>query len=165
MIRTMFQMVLVVAVATSFAAAANIAHASSPGTKVEVVPSTTPEAFVTQADEVRQSMEPGERYGDISSTDRKKVEADMAEIVTLLERAGSVKKLRNNEWVLLVNAQEHANALLTKNDGDRLICRYEKRAGSHFRVKTCETARDFASKKRETRRALHDMYLQHPDRQ
>ncbi len=121
MFRTMSHMILIVAVAATFAVTANDAHASRAQVEVEVVPATTPDAFAAQADEVRQSMEPDERYGDISAADRKAVEADITKIAGLLEQVGSAEKLNSNEWVLLVNTQEHANALLTKNDGDRVM--------------------------------------------
>ena len=160
MIREMFHIILIIALAVTFNLGPNAVHASSPEAKVEVVPATTPEAFAKQAEEVNQGMAPGERYGAISPADRKKVAADITKIAGLLEQVGSAEKLHNNEWVLLVNAQEHANALLTKNDGDRLICRYEKRTGSHFRVKTCQTAREIADTRRNSSQWLLE-FTQH----
>jgi hypothetical protein len=63
--------------------------------------------------------------------------------------------LPGHQWTEVANAQEEANALLTDNDGDRLICRYEKRTGSHFRVKRCSTVDELARRRHEDQEYFH----------
>lgn len=139
-----FQIAVLAACACVFGLAAGTAEAKRPEAKLEVVPASTPQTFAVQAEHVRASMRGNGRYSDISSADRNQVEADIAKIERLLKTRGSVANLNKREQVEVTNAQEEANALLTENDGDRLVCRYEKRTGSHFREKFCNTVSELA---------------------
>lgn len=152
----------IILMAASVGLAMNNAHALPPEIKVKVAPATTPDAFAAQAKEVRESMDPGGRYDDISHGDRQRVEADMAQITKLLQKRGSADQLNEKEQTDLINAQEQANALLTENDGDRLICRYERKVGTHFREKTCQTASELAHNRENTIKTFHDQTLIRP---
>ncbi len=85
-------------------------------------------------------MRPNGQYGNIGVSDRNAVEADLNRIAELLARKGSASALSDGEQVDLANAQERINAVLTRNDGDRLVCTYERRSGSNFKYKNCMTA-------------------------
>ncbi|MFC4820828.1 hypothetical protein [Dokdonella ginsengisoli] len=100
----------------------------------------TPAQFAEQATKVRDGMRPNGQYGNIGVSDRNAVEADLNRIAELLARKGSASALSDGEQVDLANAQERINAVLTRNDGDRLVCTYERRSGSNFKYKNCMTA-------------------------
>lgn len=57
----------------------------------------------------------------------------------LYDQFGSVDKMDQNAKVRLFADQSTVNAILTKKDGDRLICETNTPEGSHFPVKTCKT--------------------------
>ncbi|MBO9664624.1 hypothetical protein [Dokdonella sp.] len=118
------------------------------------VKADTPAAFEEQAAQVREDMQESGQYGDISAADRKAVEADLEKIGALLKSKGSANALNDGEQVELANAQERVNAILTRNDGDRLVCTYERRSGSNFKYKTCMTA----SQRESVRRKSQDGY-------
>ncbi len=110
----------------------------------------TPAAFEEQVEKVHEEMKGEGRYGDISAKDRTAVEADLNRIRDLLGRKGSAGALNDTDQVDLVNAQERVNAILTRNDGDRLVCTYERRSGSNFKYKNCVTVRDRDTARRKS---------------
>jgi hypothetical protein len=57
----------------------------------------------------------------------------------LYDQFGSVDKMNQSAKVRLLADQDSVNAILTKKDGDRLICRNQVPVGSHLPVKTCKT--------------------------
>lgn len=116
----------------------------------------TPDEFAAQAATVRKEMGEDGRYREVSSSDRSMVEAELNKIEGLLQSKGSTDKLNDSEQVELVNSQEHINALLTKNDGNRLICTQEKRTGSNFKVKSCMTAFEREERRRKSQQGLQD---------
>lgn len=99
----------------------------------------TPQAFEAQAAEVRKEMGTDGRYGAISVDDRTAVDTDLDRIDALVRKRGSASKLNDAEQVELMNAQERINAVLTNNDGNRLICTMEPRTGTKFKTKVCLT--------------------------
>ena len=116
----------------------------------------TPEAFAVQAAMVRKDMGPDGRYREVSADERRVVEAELEKIEGLLQRKGSATRLNDSEQVELVNAQEHINAVLTKKDGDRLICTMEPRTGTKFKMKTCMTASQREERRRKSVRGYED---------
>ncbi|MCK9539801.1 hypothetical protein [Dokdonella sp.] len=121
----------------------------------------TPAEFEVQAAEVRKEMSTDGRYGAISVDDRNAVEADLKRIDDLLESKGSVKALNDQEQVDLMNAQERINAVLTKNDGNRLICTMEQRTGTNFKKKVCQTARQRDQIREDSQKAHLDSFRLH----
>lgn len=111
-------------------------------------------AFEEQAAKIRQGMEGEGQYSGIGQADRRAVEADLDKIREILNRKGTAGSLSDRDQVDLANAQERVNATLTRNDGDRLICTYEKRSGSNFKYKSCMTA----SQRDAERRRSQDSY-------
>jgi hypothetical protein len=126
-----------------------------PDPRLELVPADTSETFARQAEHVREALREGGRYEHLDRGDRRRVEADIALIEKLIQsRGGSVEGLTNREWVIVVNAQEDANARLTGADDEQLVCRYEVKTGSHFRRKFCDTATNI-----KRQREVHEEYF------
>jgi len=113
-----------------------LAHAVGPQWKVVT---DTPQAFAKQAAEVRKEIGPKGEYGGMSGNERLAVDADLDKIAALLRKHGSASKLNDSEQVDLMNAQERINAVLTRNEGNRLICTMESRLGTNFKHKVCRT--------------------------
>jgi len=119
----------------------------------------TPVEFEAQAAEVRKEMGTDGKYGAISVADRTAVEGDLDKIKALLESRGSAGKLEDREQVDLVNAQERINAVLTRNDGNRLVCVLETRSGTHFKEKVCQTAREREAIRRKSQQGFQDTLM------
>ena len=119
----------------------------------------TPEAFAVQAATVRRDMGPDGRYREVTVAERAVVEAELKKIEDLLQHRGSAEKLDDKDQVELVNAQENINAVLTKNDGDRLICTLDQRTGTNFKVKTCMTAFQRSERTRKAQQAFQDVLM------
>ena len=115
--------------------------------------------FEAQAAEVRKEMGTDGQYGAISVNDRKAVEADLDRIEAILGSKDSVSKLNDQKQVDIVNAQERINAVLTRNDGNRLICTMEARTGTRFKEKVCVTARQREAIRRDSQKAFQDTLL------
>ena len=111
-------------------------HAAGAPWKVVV---DTPQAFEVQAASVRKEMGPHGQYSGISASDRAIVEANLDKIDALLRKRGSAAKLDDRDQVALMNAQERVNAVLTHNEGNRLICTLEPRTGTKFKHNLCGT--------------------------
>jgi hypothetical protein len=47
----------------------------------------------------------------------------------------------------MFNAQQEVNAILSKRDGERLICKSERPVGSNIPIKTCRTASEMAQRR------------------
>lgn len=98
------------------------------------------DAFDQQVSSVHAEMSNGGQYSEIGREDRAALDVEFGRMRSLLERKFSTGRLEDRDQVELANAQEHANAILTRNDGDRLICTWERRSGSNFKYKSCMTA-------------------------
>jgi len=115
--------------------------------------------FEAQAAQVREEMGTDGRYGAISVDDRKAVESDLDLIGAILVK-DSPAKLSDQQQIDIANAQERINAVLTGNDGNRLICTMERRTGTHFKEKVCIAARERDTIRRNSTDAFRDVMLQ-----
>ena len=120
----------------------------------------TPQAFAAQADKIHKEMGTDGKYGAISVADRSAVDADLDKIDALLRARGSATKLNDSEQVDLMNAQERINAVLTRNDGNRLICTMEQRTGTKFKMKVCKTQAERDEIRRRSQQAHQDVLMQ-----
>lgn len=110
-------------------------------------PATTAAEFSDQAQAVRAAMEDGGRFSEISSSNKKRVNELLIEIANFMV-SGGFTELSVAHQTQMINAQEEANAILTKNDGDRLICTHERPTGTRFKQKVCRTADEIAERRR-----------------
>lgn len=133
-----------------------LGHAVGPDWKVVT---DSPQAFAKQAAEVRKEMGPRGEYGGISGNERSAVDADLDTIEALLKKRGSASKLNDSEQVDLMNAQERINAVLTKNEGNRLICTMEPRLGTNFKQKVCRTQAEIDNTRRNSQQGFQDSLM------
>ncbi|MEP7041765.1 MAG: hypothetical protein ABI843_01810 [Dokdonella sp.] len=109
----------------------------------------TKAAFDTVAGWVRAQMEAGGRYSEVSSGERSKVDAKLGEMGKMFEQHGDVAQMGDADKTRMFNTQQEINAILSKRDGDRLICKTERPVGSNIPVKTCQTASKIEGRRRD----------------
>ena len=146
---------LVIAIVFAFSAVFTSTHAANYEAR-KVVTAQTKTEFAEQAATVRKGMESGGRYEFVEPGERAKVEKRLHEIEVLFESYIEGKRLHDEQLVALLNAQEEINAILTKRDGDRLICTNEKPTGSLRPINNCKRYADIERAHRATRKLMWD---------
>jgi hypothetical protein len=121
-------------------AALSLVLAATACASIETV--TTAEQFRRNADDVREQMRDGGRYEGMSRDEREQVERELGRMQALFDEYGSTETMVPDKKMDLFNAQERANAILTQNDGDRLVCRMERRTGSKMSERVCRKVSD-----------------------
>lgn len=104
-----------------------------------VVKADSKENFEAVVAAIHQQMQPGGRWQYIDAHERATVDGSFADMGKLYDQFGSVDKMDQNAKVRLLADQSTVNAILTRKDGDRLICQTVMPVGSHLPVKTCKT--------------------------
>ncbi|MCQ4166486.1 hypothetical protein [Tahibacter harae] len=104
--------------------------------------------FDDQAAAIRQQMEPGGHYEFVSAAERSEVEQNLEAMSGLLARHADAGALPDRDKAALLKAQENVNAILTRNDGRRLVCERSRPTGSHLGKDNCVT---FAERERQRR--------------
>ncbi|WP_064538761.1 hypothetical protein [Xanthomonas graminis] len=103
-------------------------------------PVNVKKTFAQQLSTIRQQLDDGETYSELSAEDRSKVEAALSRMATALNSHPHVDTLRKQDKVMLFNDQETVNTLLSKASSDsRLICRREAVIGSLRTTTQCKT--------------------------
>lgn len=115
-----------------------------------VVKADSKENFEAIVAAIHQQMQPGRRWQYMDANERATIDGSFADMAKLYDQFGSVDKMDQAAKIRLLADQSTVNSILTKKDGDRLICRSEVPVGSHLPVKTCRT---FAQMQMEQRNA------------
>jgi hypothetical protein len=115
---------------------------------------TQPADFPELIAMIRMEVKPGGRWETVPDRDRPLLEQKLSEMEDILEGHESVADLADDAQLRLINAQGHANAILTQNDGHRLICERIKPVGSHRPVKQCMTVAQRRQANEDSRRYL-----------
>lgn len=138
----------------AFVAAPSISMAARAPSSTQAVTAETLEDFQHQAARVRAEMAAGKRYADLSKRDLRTVERTLDEIHVLLERSESVAAMNEEQKTNLINLQERANAILTANAQEELICEWVKKTGSNRRQRVCITAHERDRMREEANRGF-----------
>ena len=120
------------------------------------VNANTKESFTAVSAWVRKEMGTGGRYAYVTDSERSKVDANLSEMGGLFDKYGSVAQMNDADKTKLFNDQEELNAILSKRDGDRIICKNEVPIGSHIPVKTCRTYSQIEADHHNTRQFMDD---------
>ena len=104
-----------------------------------VVKADSKENFEAIVAAIHQQMQPGGRWQYIDNSERATIDGSFADMGRLYDQFGSVDKMNQAAKVRLLADQSTVNAILTRKDGDRLICETVLPVGSHLPVKTCKT--------------------------
>jgi hypothetical protein len=98
-----------------------------------------PAMFPQLAEVLQREMQTGGRFEFVTANERGEVEAALESMRGLLAGKSTIEQLNDDEKVALINAQERANAILTRRDGERLVCERRRVVGSNLRQNMCET--------------------------
>lgn len=115
---------------------------------------TNKEKFDDQAAAIRIQMQPGGYWEFVDKTARRTIDRRLDEIASLLKDVDSADGLRNEQKEALMMAQEEVNAILTKSDGRRLVCRVAAPTGSHLKKQECQTLGQIERNRQEAQRFL-----------
>ena len=126
-----------------------------------VVKADSKENFETIVAAIHQQMQPGGRWQFIDNNERATVDNSFADMSKLYDQFGSVDKMDQAAKIRLLADQSTVNAILTKKDGDRLICQSEMPVGSHLPVKTCKTYAQIQAEQRGAQQALQNYDKNH----
>ena len=104
-----------------------------------VVKADTKDNFEAIVAAIHQQMQPGGRWQYINQSESSTLDNTFADMGKLYDQFGSVDKMDDNAKMRLLTDQGTVNAILTRKDGERLVCKSELPVGSHLPVKTCRT--------------------------
>lgn len=105
-------------------------------------------SFAEQHERIRAELADGETFSEITPQQRDDVQAALGRIETTLGKATTVAELTAQDRVDLLNDQEVVNTILTlAREDSRLICKREKKVGSHRATTQCFTV----AERRKTR--------------
>ena len=123
--------------------------------KVEpAVNANTKDSFDAVSTWVRKEMAPGGRYSYVSAAERSTVDAKLNEMGGLYAKTPDIAQMTDAQKLEMFNNQQEVNAILSKRDNDRLVCKREIPVGSHIPVKSCETAGVIEARRRNDREYL-----------
>ena len=88
---------------------------------------------------VKKEMVPGGRYEFVSSSERKTIDANLAEMRSQFDQFGTVAAMDKDTKFQLYVDQENVNAILTHRDDRRIICKSELPLGSLLPKRTCRS--------------------------
>lgn len=88
---------------------------------------------------VKKEMLPGGRYEFVSSSERRTIDARLAEMQSLFNRFETVSAMDKDAKFQLYVDQEDVNAILTHRDDRRMVCVSERPIGSLIPKRTCRT--------------------------
>lgn len=126
------------------------------GTELTVKAATRDDLTAT-ADAVRKQMVPGGRYEFVSPAERSQVETTLADMDATFDRSGgSVATMNQDAKIQLYNDQETVNAILTKRDADRRICKSVAPTGSLIPKTSCHTYGEIEKSQRDSQQFMHD---------
>jgi hypothetical protein len=120
------------------------------------VTADTAENFAHTAVQIRKEMNGGGRYEFIGPEDRGKANADLDALAAMLQKSGPVVTMPPAEQAKLFNIQEHLNGILTRVDGNHLICGRGLPTGSNIPVRMCKTVAEIMKARRDSQKLLRD---------
>ncbi|SDQ55580.1 hypothetical protein [Pseudoxanthomonas sp. CF125] len=114
-------------------------------------------AFAEQRKAIEADLADGETYSEISTEDRATVNQALDRIAGLFQTYGSVERLSWEDRTQMFNDQEQINNILTKAGEDsRLVCRREKKVGSHRVTTQCSTVANRRRAMEDSQNVLRD---------
>lgn len=112
--------------------------------------------FTDQAAAIRSQMKEGGRWEFVDGNNRLTVERRLDEIADLLGSGASAGELPPKDKATLLVAQEEVNAILSRQDGRRVICQSVAQTGSHRQQLECVTYAERERARKESRLSMGD---------
>lgn len=95
--------------------------------------------FTAVVADVKAKMIPGGRYEFVSRSERSTIDTSLAEMQSFFDKFGTVAAMDKDTKFQLYVDQEDVNAILTRRDDRRMICKSERPMGSLIPKRTCRT--------------------------
>lgn len=102
-------------------------------------------------------MRAGGRFEHVSLAERARIHAAVSRMRQVLHGRQSIDELREHERVAVFNAQEEINGILTRRDGERLVCERRPLPGSHRKETVCETYAERMARQRGSRQRANEL--------
>lgn len=119
-----------------------------------IVRADNKESFEAIVAAIHKQMAPGGRWQFVDKGERATIDGSFADMSELYNQYGSVDKMNSAAKARLLADQNTVNAVLTKKDGDRLICKNEVPVGSHLPIRTCRTYAQIEQERRQAQSGL-----------
>jgi hypothetical protein len=133
--------------------------AIGPGVAGQQTAATVPEILQVQH-ALRAKLEtPGGDYAHLDKNALRQIETSQDRVFQLLNGVTSLDQLNDQQKVDLSNALQGIQATLFAEEGNRVVCRVERKTGTHLTSRRCQTVAD---RDRDTAEAQKYM-LDHPD--
>lgn len=113
-------------------------------------------AFADVMGAVQQQMVPGGRYEFIDSTERAEVDTKLNDMKALFDQYGTVAQMDEASKARLFTDQEDVNAILTRRDDRRVICKSERPIGSLLPKRTCRTYGEIERERNDSQKFMRD---------
>ena len=121
-----------------------------------------PNQFAQVVDTIEAEMSPGGLYAEVKPEEQDAVRKALGRMSKALEGHKAIAELTEEEKVALINDQELVNALLLGNQKDQVVCYRREVPGTHIHQNVCETNRDAAMRREESRKTIRDMEVRNP---
>ena len=121
-----------------------------------------PNQFSQVVDTIEAEMSPGGLYAGVKPEEQEAVRKALGRMAKALEGHKAIAELTEEEKVQLINDQELVNALLLGNQKDQVVCYRREVPGTHIHQNVCETNRDAAMRRDESRKTIRDMEVRNP---
>lgn len=95
--------------------------------------------FSTMVTAIHQQMAPGGHWEFVDATERSDIDAKFKDMASLFDKYDTVDNMDRNSKAQLYVDQEGINAILTRRDSRRLVCKSESPIGSIIPKRTCRT--------------------------
>ncbi len=138
----------------------NSAIITHPAANQPVVKADTKDNFEAVQAAIRKQMQPGGRWQYVDVNERATIDGNFADMQKLFDQYDSVDKMNANAKMRLLTDQSSINAILTKKDGDKLICQSETPVGSHLPVRTCRTFAQIQAESQQAQQSLMQLQQQ-----
>ncbi len=110
--------------------------------------------FAAVSAAVQQEMVPGGRYEFVDSTEQATVTKRLSEMQALFDTYDTVEQMDSVKRAKLLTDQEDVNAILTRRDDRRMVCKSERPVGSLLPRQNCRTYGEIERARRGTQQFM-----------
>ena len=148
----MFKFIIVLSSASLLAFSMVGAHASG---NAQAYMDVEARPFTEQAAQIREDLAAGDKYSEITDSDRRDVLELLGRMEAQLAAAGSVDALGTQAKVHIHNDQERINAILTGARADsRMVCRRVQVTGTHRKQQNCATVAELERRRQSDQETM-----------
>ena len=109
----------------------------------------SPAQFLAWLDDLQAGLEDGEPR-ELNAVDLAEVDALASELRSLLAGVDDISTLNPNQKAMIFNTSEALWGVVSGNESDRVVCRKERQAGTHFKRTRCRSVAELRREDRET---------------